>query len=131
MFELFREKQKSKEGSYVYRAGSEWFSEMFSVLERADLKDRKKPEAVRAVLERTRRETVGSNIIPIGIINAEAVMLTEEQSRENISAKSEGKRPDAASYEYLEMILHGLLQDEIFQGDVQFRIAPELVQSNT
>ncbi len=46
MFEPFREKQKSKEGSYVYQAGREWFGEIFNVIERADLKDRKKPEAV-------------------------------------------------------------------------------------
>lgn len=47
----------------------------------------------------TRNTKVNVNVVPIGIINLDAILLKEEQVQENIKTKSEGKKVDASRYE--------------------------------
>ncbi|WP_131694688.1 hypothetical protein [Dyadobacter tibetensis] len=73
------------------------------------------------IFKRTRKEVTASNVIPVGIIYMDALLLSEAQVEENIKVKSEGKKADASKYENIELITAGPLQDEVFQGDVQFQ----------
>lgn len=94
--------------------------QLIETAERGDMDGKKKPEAMEKIFARSRKEITASNVIPIGIVNMDAILLTEEQVQENIKAKSEGKSADASKYENIELIAAGLLQDVVFQGDVQF-----------
>jgi hypothetical protein len=90
MLQPFREKQKAKDGQYIYKTGTSWFSELFNLAEGGDLKDQKKPDKIAAILNRSVSEIKASNVIPIGITNSDAVLLTVEQVNENIQSKRDG-----------------------------------------
>ena len=57
-------------------------------------------------------------------------MLSETQINDNIKAKEQNKKADSKDYENVEIIAAGLLQGEIFQGNVNFQISLDLIQSN-
>lgn len=59
---------------------------------------RKKPETMEKIFKRTRKEVTASNVIPVGIIYMDALLLSEAQVEENIKVKSEGKKADASKY---------------------------------
>ncbi|MEA5426844.1 BACON domain-containing protein [Arcicella lustrica] len=56
--------------------------------------------------------------------------MTEAQINDNVKAKNNNKKADSKDYENVEIITAGLLQGEIFQGNVNFQISPDLLQSN-
>ena len=114
----------------IGRISSSQFKTFTTIIADADLNGNAKPKAMTEIFSRTRNQITESNIVPIGIINADATFLTQEQIDENIKAKSEGQKINNDSYENIEIIMAGLLQAEIFQGDISFQISPDLVQSN-
>ena len=128
--EPLRERAKSKGDEKFLTVSSRYFEALADLLERADLKDKPKPKEVTTILGRSRDEIAENNIIPIGILNADAVVLTEAQVNDNVKAKEQNKKADSKDYENIEIIAVGLLQSETFQADVQFRISPSLVQTN-
>lgn len=130
LIDPFIKQEKSKDGVKAIRLSTRYFKALSETLERADSKDRAKPSGITAIWNRSRDETTRSNIIPIGILNSETILLSKEQVEQNVRSKSEGKTVDASEYEGIELIAAGLLQGEIFQGNVFFQINTEYVQSN-
>jgi pimeloyl-ACP methyl ester carboxylesterase len=125
-----RTKEKGKDGLPALTLTPRHFELLTTIVANADLNDKPKPKAVEKLQNLSRDQISSSNIIPIGIINADALVLTENQINENIKAKSQNKKADGKNYENVELITAGLLQGEIFQGNVSFRISPDLIQSN-
>ncbi|WP_428662013.1 RICIN domain-containing protein [Runella sp.] len=71
-----------------------------------------------------------NNSIPIGIINIDATYLNQEQLDENAKAKKDGKKISSDKYENLYIVAASVLQEDIYQADVNFRISPSLHISN-
>ncbi|WP_149240746.1 hypothetical protein [Dyadobacter sp. 32] len=113
--EPFRTREKDKEGAYVTHLDAMLLRQLIETSERGDMDGRKKTETLQKIFTRSRKEVTANNIIPIGIINTDAMLLTDEQIQENIKAKSEGKQADFSKYENIELIAAGPLQDEIYK----------------
>ncbi|WP_028524437.1 PA14 domain-containing protein [Runella limosa] len=128
--EPLRSKEKNKEGNPILTLSSLHFEALTQMVEKADLNDKPKPKEITDIQTRSRDQITSSNVIPIGILNADATFLTQAQVNDNIKAKNQGKKADEKAYENIEMIAAGLLQGEVFQADVQFQISPKLVQTN-
>lgn len=83
--------------------------------------------------EKDREKLNQSNIIPIGILNLDVTLLTEEQLKESESLKKQNKKAKAEtvnSYERIHFINASVLQEDVFQADVNFRLSPSLHISN-
>ena len=130
LIDPFIKQEKNKEGVKAIRLSPQYFKTLSETLERADLQGRAKPLGITAIWNRSRDETTRSNIVPIGILNSEAILLSPEQVEQNVRSKSEGKAVAASEYEGIELIAAGLLQGEIFQSNVFFQISTEYIQSN-
>ncbi len=111
--EPFRRRIRDKDGSYRMYLEPNTIQDLFDICERGNMTGMKKPEAVKRIELRSRKEITASNVVPIGIINLDAILLTETQVEENIKPKSEGKKADASKYENIELTAAGPLQDEI------------------
>lgn len=130
LIDPFTKQEKSADGVKAVRLSPQYFKALSETLERADLQDRAKPSEITAIWNRSRDETTSSNIVPIGILNTETVLLSKEQVEQNMRSKSEGKMVSASEYEGIEIIAAGLLQGEIFQSDVSLQISTKYIQSN-
>lgn len=73
----------------------------------------------------TRNDTV-----PLGIIDMEAVYLTEKQLRLNEDAKRAGKPVDFATYTPFRIICAAALRQDVYQDEVWFKIGPQLIITN-
>lgn len=130
LIDPLRLKEKNKDGIPILTLTSRHFELLTTIMANADLNDKPKPKAIANIQNLSRDQITSSNVIPIGIINADALILTEAQVNDNIKAKSQNIKADGKNYENVELITAGLLQGEIFQGNVSFRISPDLIQSN-
>lgn len=125
-----KSKDKDKEGISILTLTARHFELLTTIVANADLNDKPKPKKVETIQKYSRDQITKSNIIPIGIINADALLLSETQINDNIKAKEQNKKADSKDYENVEIIAAGLLQGEIFQGNVNFQISLDLIQSN-
>lgn len=73
----------------------------------------------------TRNDTV-----PLGIIDMEAVYLTEKQLRLNEDAKRAGNPVDFATYAPFRIIYAAALRQNVYQDEVWFKIGPKLIITN-
>jgi len=71
-----------------------------------------------------------NTFIPIGILNFEGNLLTNEEITENIETKAQGKKNDKP-YKTLRILAASVLQENIYSGKVTFQIDPDLYFSNT
>jgi hypothetical protein len=127
---LFRKPEKDKDNVIRINLEPGLLLDLIDMAERGDIEDKKKPDALDKIQKRSRNEITASNVVPVAIINLDALLLSEAQVDENIKAKSEGKKADGSRYETVELIAAGLIQEEIFQGDVQFQLSRGLLYSN-
>jgi pimeloyl-ACP methyl ester carboxylesterase len=125
-----QKKEKNKDGTPILTLTPQHFQMLTNIIEKADLKDKVKPKSITDFQNRNIDQITSNNIIPIGIINADALFLTQEQLDNNTKAKSQSQAVDGKSYENIEMIVAGLMQGEIYQGNVSFQISPKLIQEN-
>lgn len=105
-------------------------SELYKNLALSDSKDKPLTKIIRGLLVRSRQEITDLNVIPIGIVNVDAILLTKQQVENNIKAKSENKKAKSDDYENLEFISASTLDWELFQGNIQFKISPDFELSN-
>lgn len=87
LIEPLRTKDKNKGNDKFLTLSPRYFEALANLLERADLKDKSKPKDIAAIWGRNRDEITESNIIPIGILNADAILLTEAQVNDNIKSQ--------------------------------------------
>jgi hypothetical protein len=131
-FDPFREKIKkvNTNKEVVLDLPAEYFNYLSDILEQADLKEKPLNDKIKNIIGRKGNEVTKNNIIPISIINAEALLLTKEQVVANQEAKKNNKNADSKDYETIEFIAAGLLQSEAFQGNLSFEIDPSVIISN-
>ncbi|WP_025765329.1 esterase/lipase family protein [Dyadobacter tibetensis] len=130
MLAPFQNREKDRDGATVTFLPPGMLPDLIDLAERGDMENKKKPDAIEKILKRQRKEITTSQVVPVGIINLDALMLSEAQVQDNMKAHKEGKKADISGYESLELIAAGLLQEEIFQGDVQFLFGKALVYAN-
>lgn len=71
-----------------------------------------------------------TNIVPIGVFNIEGTLLTEQQVLENEIKKGTGEKANSESYENIRFIGASVLQEDVFQSNIQFRVSPSLFFDN-
>jgi hypothetical protein len=71
-----------------------------------------------------------NNMIPIGILDLESIYLTGEQVTDNEQKKKDGKAVDFSVYDPVRIIMASVLQEDVFQANVLFRLDPGLYISN-
>lgn len=130
LIEPLQKKEKSKDGTPILTLTPYNFRMLTNIIEKADLNDKVKPKSITDFQLRNIDQITSNNTIPIGIINADALFLTQQQLDDNTKAKSKSLVVDGKSYENIELIVAGLIQGEIYQGNVSFQISPTLLQTN-
>ena len=98
------------------------FRMLSNIIKKADLNDKIKPKSITDFQARNIDQITSNNIIPIGIINAYAFFLTQQQLDVNTKVKSQSQVFDSQSYENIELIVADLMQGDIYQGNVSFQI---------
>ncbi|WP_291044897.1 T9SS type A sorting domain-containing protein [Dyadobacter sp. 50-39] len=73
----------------------------------------------------TRNDTV-----PLGIMDMEAVYLTEKQLRSNEDTKRAGRPLDFTAYPPFRILYAAALRQEVYQAEVWFKISPKLLITN-
>lgn len=71
-----------------------------------------------------------NDTIPLGIIDMEAVYLTEKQFRSNEETKRAGKPVDFAAYSPFRIMYAAALRQDVYQAEVWFKINPRLLITN-
>ncbi|PWJ59665.1 hypothetical protein CLV98_102499 [Dyadobacter jejuensis] len=75
--EPFRTREKDKEGAYVTHLDAMLLRQLIETAERGDMDGRKKTENLQKIFTRSRKDVTANNVIPVGIINMDAVLLNE------------------------------------------------------
>ncbi|WAC13944.1 esterase/lipase family protein [Dyadobacter pollutisoli] len=70
-----------------------------------------------------------NNIIPIGILDVEGTLLNEQQLKE-AEQKNSIKNNSPQDYERIRFLSASVLQEEVYQAEVQFKISPDLLIAN-
>jgi len=71
---------------------AEYFNYLSDILEQADLKQKPLNDKLENITDRKGKEVSGNNIIPVGLLNVESLLLTEEQLSTNQDAKKENSK---------------------------------------
>lgn len=129
--ELYRKLPRNKQGQIVTGTSADEWQSLYQRLIGADLSpgDKRIPDFERFA-EKDPLKHSRINTVPIGIFNLDATMLTEQQLRENQHKKQQNQKADASSYERIHFISASVLQEDVFQADINFRISPSLHISN-
>jgi hypothetical protein len=77
----FQNREKDQDGATVTVLPPGMLPDLIELAERGDMENKKKPEAIEKILKRRRKEITDSQVVPVGIINLDARMLTEAQER--------------------------------------------------
>lgn len=122
----FESQYKDKEGNTWTAINTETFEELINIAERGHVNNEKISPEIKKIKERNVEEIENSNIISIGIINFEAVLLTEEQVESSVRAKQTGVKVDVSEYKSYRLIAAGLFENKLFQGNVKFQLNKNL-----
>jgi pimeloyl-ACP methyl ester carboxylesterase len=111
-------------------SNAENWENIYVRLSRAQLAESKKkfPEftllAGTSIQNRTK-----NNIIPIGILDVEGTLLSEQQLKD-AEQKNSLKNNSPQDYETIRFLSASVLQEEVFQAEVHLKISPELLTTN-
>ncbi len=83
-----------------------------------------------AFIPTDRATLTASNTISLGILDFDGVLLTEAQLTENAKKKAAGEKVEGNRYEHIFFFAASVLQEDLFQADVTFRLDPALHFSN-
>jgi hypothetical protein len=81
MLAPFQNREKDQDGATVPVLPPGLLPDLIELAERGDMENKKKLEAIEKILKRQRKEITDSQVVPVGIINLETLMLTETQER--------------------------------------------------
>ncbi|MEO6283357.1 MAG: T9SS type A sorting domain-containing protein [Dyadobacter sp.] len=71
-----------------------------------------------------------NNVVPIGIMNMESIYLSGKQIADNEATKKAGKSVDFSTYEKVRIVSVAVLQEDVYQAEVSFRISLDLLITN-
>ena len=116
-FDPFREKIKKVNANkeIVLDLPAEYFNYLSDILEQADLKQKPLNDKLKNIIGRKGNEITKNNVIPISIINSEAILLTKEQVVANQEAKKINKKADSKDYETIRPLLVFLFRRKSIQ----------------
>lgn len=77
LIEPLKRKEKSKDGTPILTLTSQHFRMLSNIIKKADLNDKIKPKSITDFQARNIDQITSNNIILIGIINADALFLTQ------------------------------------------------------
>ncbi len=125
--------RNAKKQIEVPTSADQWQS-LYERLVLADLREKNQriPDYA-SFAEQDRNKLTRSNTIPIGILNLDATFLNEVQLKENEETKKQNKKLKAEiveGYERIHFINASVLQEDVFQAEVNFQLSPSLHISN-
>jgi hypothetical protein len=111
-------------------ANTEDWENLYQRLSRAQLAEQRQkfPEFTILTGANTQNRTK-NNIIPIGILDVEGTLLNEQQLKE-AEQKNSIKNNNPQAYEKIRFISVSVLQEEVYQAEVQFKISPDILITN-
>ncbi|WAC10807.1 T9SS type A sorting domain-containing protein [Dyadobacter pollutisoli] len=71
-----------------------------------------------------------NNVVPIGILDLDGIYLTGKQIADNEQSKKNNQFVDFSTYEPVRIITASVLQEDVFEADILFRLNPSLYISN-
>ncbi|MDF7820199.1 RICIN domain-containing protein [Runella sp. MFBS21] len=129
--EYFRKPVRNRKGQIVANINAREWQSLYERLSMADLrKGNDKIPDVGTLIEQDADKRSNNNVIPIGILNLDATFLDEKQAEENSKEKQQGKKAKSEQYEKVFFLAAAVLQKDIYQADVSFKIDPNLHISN-
>jgi hypothetical protein len=117
---------------HVENVSAEEWHNLYERLIDADLRPaNERIPKLEQLIETDASKLTKSNVVPIGIVNLESIYLTGNQLSENEQRKKEGKTVDFLAYEKFRIVYAAVLQQDVYQADISFRLSPELMVSNS
>jgi hypothetical protein len=111
-------------------SAEEWHN-LYERIADADLrKENSHIPSLKDLVETNPSKLTRNDTIPLGIIDMEAVYLTEKQLRSNEDAKRAGKPVDFAGYMPFRIMYAAALRQDVYQSEVWFKISPKLLITN-
>ena len=119
--------KKDKDNAFV-NMSARHFKYLYESVGRSNFEEKKaKPNKIDKFFEKTDYEIERNNVIPIGILVSDAILLTEKEIKENQKNKKEGKKVKKETYQTINIYTPCLLQDFAYQNDLYFELSKELV----
>jgi hypothetical protein len=124
-FAVFRTKPRNKQGQIVMTTTAEEWQNLYERVVGADLraKGRGRLPDFEEFAEKNRAKQAKNNVIPIGILSVDAVLMTKAQLEENAKQKENKQKVNTDSYEKIPIVYASVLQEDVYQAEVSFRIS--------
>jgi hypothetical protein len=71
-----------------------------------------------------------SNVVPIGIMNLESIYMSVNEIAANEEKKKRGHKVDFSTYEKFDIVYASVLQQDVYQANVEFRFTSDFFISN-
>lgn len=126
----FRQRSKNQQGLTTFSFTEVTWRSLYQNLAEANLTKGKPYKAYTSFARTSKKEKEDNAVIPIGIINVDATLLDSTQIEENVKQKGKGKKADSKKYETVYILAASVLQEEVYQANVQFQISPALHFNN-
>jgi hypothetical protein len=116
IIDVIKTTEKNVDGTPILTLTPRHFEMLTNIVAEADLGNNPKKKEILAYQTLNHEVVTNSNIVPIGVINSEAVFLSDKQLEENVKAKGQNKKADNKDYENFDMIAAGILNHHIFDN---------------
>lgn len=125
-------KERSKSNSLSpEKVSSEEWQNLYERLDGADFRKQEfKMPKLTTLSETDSDRLTKSNVIPIGIMNLESIYMSVNQITDNEERKKTGQKVDFSTYEKFDIVYASILQEDVYQADVEFKFTPELFITN-
>ena len=122
----FRKKPRNKYGQIVMYTTAEGWENLYERLIGADMRGNGRIPNFQQFAEKDRLKQTKNNVIPIGIMNADVTLMSTTQIDENIKLKGNKQKVVADKYEKLYIVSAAVLQEDIYEANVKFRLSSAL-----
>ncbi|MCE6989457.1 T9SS type A sorting domain-containing protein [Dyadobacter sp. CY323] len=128
--DYFKILSKDKD-SRLEKVTSEEWQNLYERLTDADLRSgTEHMPALSHLIEDDPYKVTRSNVVPIGIMNLRSIYMSGSQIADNEAQKKAGNPVNYSAYERFDIVYAAVLQEDIYQAEVAFRISPELFITN-
>ena len=122
----FRKKPRNRYGQIVMYTTAEGWENLYERLIGADMRGNGRIPNFQQFAEKDRLKQTKNNVIPIGIMNADVTLMSTTQIDENTKLKGNKQKVVADKYEKLYIVSAAVLQEDIYQANVKFRLSSAL-----
>ncbi|NIJ53074.1 T9SS type A sorting domain-containing protein [Dyadobacter arcticus] len=126
----FKERSTSNFPTSEKVTAEEWRN-LYERLIYADLRtEGSKIKGINTLEETDPYKLTKSNVIPIGIMNLESIYMSVSEIADNEARKKNGESIDFSIYKKFNIIYASVLQEDVYQSEVEFSFSPELYITN-